>query len=331
MASTQERSAPRAIGVAFDGRASIAEVVAQARAAEIAGAETLWMASHLFLRDSVTTAHAVLAATNRVKVALMAMSPYAIHPVSIAMSAAALDELFPGRVVLCLGVGAPGDLAAAGIESPHPVPTLRESIQLCRSLLSGATMHHAGEHFQVQGRRLPNPTERVPIVLAASGPKMLALAGEEADGVLISAATSMQFIRWCVDQVDEGTSRRDRPGRCKTMAIVYTRIAADATAARNGIRRTMGFILRGAHHAKNVALAGSSLDQKALWDAFRDEDWTQVERLITDDVIGRHAAAGTSDDVRTRYDEYRTLGLDELIIGGIDDLHGIERALGAVG
>lgn len=330
MGSTQERNHPRAIGVAFDGRASIAEAVAQARAAETAGAATLWMASHLFLRDPVTTAHAVLAATNKVNVALMAMSPYAIHPVSIAMSAAALDELFPGRVVLCLGVGAPGDLAAAGIEAPHPVPTLRETIQLCRSLFSGATMHHTGEHFQVEGRRLPNPTRRVPIVLAASGPKMLALAGEEADGVLISAATSMQFIRWCVDQVEEGAKRRAQPARCKTMAIIYTRIADDAMAARNGIRRTMGFILRGAHHAKNVELAGSSLDQKALWNAYRDEDWTEVERLITDDVMRRHAAAGTSDDVRKRYDEYRTLGLDELIIGGIDDLRGIERALGAV-
>ncbi len=331
MDSTQVRSPPCAIGVAFDGRASIAEAVAQARAAETVGAQTLWMASHLFLRDPVTTAHAVLAATSRVKVALMAMSPYAIHPVSIAMSAAALDELFPGRVVLCLGVGAPGDLAAAGIEAPHPVPTLRESIQLCRSLLSGATMHHTAEHFQVQGRRLPNPTERVPIVLAASGPKMLALAGEEADGVLISAATSLQFIRWCIGQVEEGAKRRVQPGRCKTMAIVYTRIADDATAARNGIRRTMGFILRGTHHAKNVALAGSSLDQKALWDAYRDEDWTRVERLITDDVLSRHAAAGTPGEVRKRYDEYRTLGLDELIIGGIDDLDGIEGALGAVG
>ncbi len=331
MASTPEHRARGTIGVAFDGRATIADAIAQAQAAERAGAETLWMASHLFLRDPVTTAHAVLAATKRVKVALMAMSPYAMHPVSIAMSAAALDELFPDRVVLCLGVGAPGDLAAAGIESPHPVATLRESIQVCRSLLSGATMDHSGASFRVKGRRLPNPTDRVPIVLAASGPKMLALAGEEADGVLISAATSIPFIRWCMDQVDEGGLRRARGGHCKTMAIVYTRIADEAAAARDGIRRTMGFILRGAHHAKNVEMAGTSLDQKMLWDAYRDENWQMVERLVTDQVIARHAAAGTGHDVRKRYDEYRKLGLDELIIGGIDDLAGIERALGAVG
>ena len=330
MDSMPGNSARGSIGVAFDGRASIAQAVAQAKAAEAAGAATLWMASHLFLRDPVTTAHAVLAATRRVKVALMAMSPYAIHPVSIAMSAAALDELFPGRVVLCIGVGAPGDLAAAGIASPHPVPTLRESIQVCRSLFAGETMNHAGTAFNVQGRRLPNPTDSVPIVLAASGPKMLELAGEMADGVLISAATSPEFIRWCVAQTKQGATRRTRPGHCKTMSIVYTRIADDGLAARNSIRRTMGFILRGAHHAKNVELAGTSLDQQALWDAYRDECWPIVERLITDDVIHRHAAAGTASEVRKRYDDYRTLGLDELIIGGIDDLPGIERALQVV-
>jgi 5,10-methylenetetrahydromethanopterin reductase len=330
MDSPPTNNARGTIGVAFDGRASIAEAVAQSKAAEAAGAETLWMASHLFLRDPVTTAHAVLAATKRVKVALMAMSPYAIHPVSIAMSAAALDELFPGRVVLCIGVGAPGDLAAAGIESPRPGATIRESIQICRLLFAGEMMNHAGAAFRVAGRRLPNPTDRVPIVLAASGPKMLELAGEEADGVLISAATSLEFIRWCVYKTQEGAKRRVRSGRCKAMAIVYTRIAEEGAAARNGIRRTMGFILRGAHHAKNVELAGTSLDQKALWDAYRDENWPIVERLITDNVIDRHAAAGTATDVRRRYEEYRTLGLDELIIGGIDDLHGMEVALRAV-
>ncbi len=331
MGSTPESSKRGTIGVAFDGRAGITDVVAQAKAAEAAGAATLWMASHLFLRDPVTTAHAVLAATKRVKVALMAMSPYAMHPVSIAMSAAALDELFPGRVVLCLGVGAPGDLAAAGIASPHPVPTIREAIQVCRSLFAGETMNHAGTAFNVTGRRLPNPTDRVPIVLAASGPKMLELAGEEADGVLISAATSLEFVRWCVAKTKEGATRRTRPGHCKAMVIVYTRIADDGLAARNSIRRNMGFILRGAHHAKNVELAGTALDQKALWDAYRDEHWPIVERLITDAVINRHAAAGTASEVRKCYDDYRTLGLDELIIGGIDDLRGIEQALGAVG
>jgi 5,10-methylenetetrahydromethanopterin reductase len=319
------------IGVASDGRAALAEFVEQARTAEAGGAATIWVACHLFLRDPITAAHAALAATSRIRVALMAMSPYSVHPVFIAMSAAALDELFPGRVVLCLGVGAPGDLAAAGIAAPKPLATLRESIRICRDLLSGATVAHQGDVFKVSGRRLPNPTDRVPIVLAASGPQMLELAGAEADGVLISAATSIAFIRWCLSNVDRGAARRSVPGACRRMGIVYTRIADEEKAALDGIRRTMGFILRGPHHAKNVELAGTRLDQTALWNAYRDEQWSAVEGLVTDAVVRAHAAAGTPAQVRERYGEYRGLGLDEVIVGGIDDSQGIARALAAIG
>lgn len=326
MASTR----PGDTGVASDGRAPLAEFVEQAKAAEAGGASTIWVACHLFLRDPGTAAHAALAATSRIRVALMAMSPYSVHPVYIAMIAASLDELFPGRVALCLGVGAPGDLAAAGIESPKPLATVREAIAVCRTLFSGATIAHDGEAFKVQGRRLANPTDRVPIVLAASGPQMLELAGAEADGVLISAATSTGFIGWCLENVDRGAARRRLAGGCRRIALVYTRIDDDQRTALDGIRRTMGFILRGPHHAKNVELAGTELDQAALWTAYANEDWTTVERLVTDDVIRAHAAAGTPAHVAGRYAEYRKLGLDEVVVGGIDDRHGIARALQTV-
>src|SRR5215472_8069842 len=99
------------LGIALDGRAPMADIPAQARVAEEGGASTLWIACHLYNRNPITMATLALGATRRIKVALMAMSPYSMHPVLIAMAAASLDEAFPGRVILCLGVGAPADLA----------------------------------------------------------------------------------------------------------------------------------------------------------------------------------------------------------------------------
>ena len=317
-------------GVSSDGRATLAEFVKQAQAAEAGGASTMWVACHLFLRDPVTAAQAALSATSRIRVALMAMSPYTLHPVYIAMAAAALDELFPGRVMLCLGVGAPGDLAAAGVEASKPLTTMREAIRICRTLFSGENIAHDGEAFKVAGRRLANPTDRVPIVLAASGPQMLELAGAEADGVLISAATSTSYIRWCLERVERGAARRDLASHCRRMALVYTRIEDEEQVALDEIRRTMGFILRGPHHAKNVELAGTKLDQTALWNAYGDENWGEVDRLVTNDVIRSHAAAGTASQVRERYTQYRKLALDEVIVGGIDDSAGMARALTVV-
>src|ERR1700757_5015036 len=104
------------IGVSIDGRAPLKDIAGQAQGAGAGGATTLWLACHLFLRDPVTMAALALAATKKIKIALMAMSPYTTHPVYIARAAGSLDEAYPGRVILCLGAGAPADLKAAGID-----------------------------------------------------------------------------------------------------------------------------------------------------------------------------------------------------------------------
>ena len=314
------------VGVAFDGRAPIAAIAEQARLAEAGGAATLWIASHLFLRDPITTAALALGATPRIRVALMAMSPYSVHPVFAAMAAATLDERFPGRVILCLGVGAPADLAAAGIAAPRPLATLADAIDVTRALFAGEPVRHAGEIFRVADRRLINGAARVPIWLAASGPQMLALAGRAADGVLISAATSPQFIRWCLDHVERGAQGR----RVAKAALVYSSVGADGAAARDRLRRKLGFVLRGAHHAHNLALAGTTLDQAALAAAYKIEDWPTVDRLIDDAVVRRHAASGTPEEVRAAFAAYHTIGLDEVIVGGADTPADVHDCLAAV-
>jgi 5,10-methylenetetrahydromethanopterin reductase len=302
------------IGIAIDGRAPIGDIAAQAHAAEEGGATTLWIACHLFLRDPVTTAALALAATKRIKIALMAMSPYSTHPVYIAMAAASLDEAYPGRVILCLGAGAPADLKAAGIDSPRPLMAIGETVKICRSLFAGEMADFQGQMFKVSGRRLANGGRAVPIVIAASRPNMLKLAGRQSDGVLISAATSPPFVKACLDQAGAG----------RKSCIVYTKLGS-----LDPIRRPIGFVLRGAHHAENIRLGGARLDQAALAAAYAAENWSEVDRLVSDDVVRRHTACGTPQQVRDKLDEYRAIGLDEIVLGGMDDASSIAMALKA--
>ena len=302
------------LGIAIDGRAPLADIAAQARAAEEGGASTLWIACHLYLRDPVTTAALALAATGRIKIALMAMSPYSTHPVYIAMAAASLDEVYPGRVTLCLGAGAPADLKAAGIDSPKPLVAIGEAVKICRSLFAGEMTDFQGQMFKVSGRRLANGGRNIPIVIAASRPNMLKLAGRETDGVLISAATSPPFVKACLDHA----------GARRKSCIVYTKLGS-----LDPIRRPIGFVLRGAHHADNIRLGGAKLDQAALGAAYGAENWSEVDRLVSDDVVRRHTACGTPQEVRAKLDEYRAIGLDEVVLGGMDDARSIASALKA--
>ncbi|MCK8785689.1 LLM class flavin-dependent oxidoreductase [Roseomonas sp. NAR14] len=327
---------PARLGAAFEGRAPLAAIPALARAAEAGGAGTLWIASHLFLRDPITTALVALQATERLRVALMAMSPYAMHPVHIAMAAAALAELHPGRVVLCLGSGAPADRVAAGIEAPHPLAGLRDAVLMCRGLLAGETVRHEGRVFRLGGQRAlvnggTGGGATVPVVMAASKPRMLRLAGEVADGVLLSAGASEPFVRQCLDIVAEGAAGRP----VARIGLVYAaHVAADGVpdagareAALAPVRRRLAFILRGEHHAGNLAAAGSVLDQAALMALTQAGDWEGGMRLITDAVVARHAAAGTPAEIAAAVASYRRAGLDEVALAGNEAVDGLADTL----
>jgi 5,10-methylenetetrahydromethanopterin reductase len=311
-------------GISMDGRAPVTDIPAQARAAEEGGASTLWIACHLYLRDPITMAALALGATKRIKVALMAMSPYSVHPVFIAMAAATLDEMYPGRVILCLGAGAPADLKAAGLEATRPLVTIDETVKICQSLLAGEMADFQGQVFHVSGRRLANGARKVPIVIAASRSRMLKLAGRETDGVLISAATSPPFVKTCLAEAASTNPSFRKVG------IVYTKLGATEREGIDPIRRPIGFVLRGAHHAENIRLSGAKLDQAALATAYAAENWAEVDRLVSDDVVRRHAACGTPAQVKAKLEEYRAIGLDEVVIGGADDASSIAAALAAV-
>lgn len=305
---------PPRLGLSFDGGDPPDRLSEIAEIADAGEPANLWIACHLFHREPIACAAATLAATRRIGIVLMAMSPYTVHPVYATMAAATLDEYFPGRVQLCFGVGAPRDLEAVRIATERPLQTLREALDVSRALLTGETISFSGERYRVSGRRLAMGAHPVPLWLAASGPLMLELAGEKADGVVISAGTSPAFIRWSLDIVRRGEERGART--IKKAALVLCSVDHDEQAANDRLRRRLAYILRGQHHARNLELAGTKLDQPALANAFAQEDWRSVEDLMTDDVVRRHCASGTPSQVRQTLAAYSEAGLDEIVVYG---------------
>jgi 5,10-methylenetetrahydromethanopterin reductase len=316
---------PSEFGLSFDGSETPDALRALVKTADEGGVSTAWLASHLFQREPIATAALALAHSKTIAVALMAMSPYSVHPLYATMAAATLDEYFPGRVRLCFGVGAPRDLEAAGLVADHPLGTMREAIGVSRALLSGETIDFRGKRFRVSGRRLTNGAHQIPIFLAASGPQMLELAGAAADGVLISAATSPAFIRWTLDLV--GTGEQSAGRRIKKTVLVYVSADDDENIARNRLRRMLGFVLRGQHHARNLEMAGTTLDQAALAEAYAAEDWNALNRLVNDDVVKRHSASGTPSQVREAFATYEAVGIDEVVAAGIGDAAHLQKVI----
>jgi 5,10-methylenetetrahydromethanopterin reductase len=279
----------------------------------------------LFLRDPVALAATALARSRDLNVCLMAMSPFTVHPVQLAMAAATLDEMHPGRVGLCLGSGAPADLASVRIDNSRPLVAVREAVRLVRALLAGETVTFMGEIYRVKGRRLGTGARLVPLTVAASGPRMLEMAGAEADAVLISAGTSVEFVRWSLEQVARGACGRS----VRRVGLVYAAVNDDAGQAHDGLRRILAITLRGPHHAHNLQLAGNHLDQERLRAAVAAEDRTAIASLITDRIVDTHAASGTPTHLAARLSAYRAAGLDEIVISGVADPDHLERIIAA--
>jgi 5,10-methylenetetrahydromethanopterin reductase len=156
---------------------------------------------------------------------------------------------------------------------------------------------------------------------------MLELAGAAADAVLISAAASPAFVRWSLDRVRRGEAASGRGVR--KVALVYAAAAEDEKAAHDRLRRTLGFVLRGPHHRRNLALGGAALDQPALAQAYAREDWAAVDRLVGDDVVRAHAASGTPAQLRAALERYQSVGLDEIVFAGIGRTEDLRRILDA--
>lgn len=309
-----------------DARERVAIILAKVQAAYDAGVRTLWVANHLFQRDPVTLGHAALAQCPQLRVVLMAVNPFTQHPVQSAMSAATLDELFPGRVSLCLGAGAPTDLQSVGIDGSKPLHAMREAMQLTRALFSGEAVRFEGQTFQVRDRVLSNGTDGIPLILAASGPQMLELAGVSADGVLITAGSSVEFVRWSVEHMRRSAGSR----KVRVHGLAYASIDDDPAKACARVRRTLGIVLRGPHHARNLELAGSALDQAKLSIAMSENDTATTEALVTDHIVRRHALAGTAEQIRRRLQDYERAGLDEVVLAGTADAQQVSRILAAV-
>ena len=178
-------------GVWFQGGLNVDATVDLAARSEAAGVESVWLAEGPVARDAFVTLSAIASRTSRVELATGVVNPFTRHPAQLAASFATLDELSHGRAVAGVGFGARDFLIPLGINVAKPLTAAREMVEIIRGLLGREVINHHTDRFELDGVRLGMRPFRlgVPIFLAATGPKMCALAGEVADGIYILYGT----------------------------------------------------------------------------------------------------------------------------------------------
>jgi 5,10-methylenetetrahydromethanopterin reductase len=164
----------------------VTDVVELARHAEEMGFCRCWVYDEgLAARDVYMNLAAIAAATERVLVGPGITNPFTRHPGATASAIATLDEISGGRAFLGIGAGGSLTLGPLSIEHRYSLTAVREMIQACRGLFSGDVINFEGRYFGLTDARLEYGRPDTEIWLAGRGPKMLALGGEVADGVML--------------------------------------------------------------------------------------------------------------------------------------------------
>lgn len=193
------------VGVVFHPAFEPEALPAYARHVEASGLDELWLWEDCFREGGVSTAAVALAVTERIRVATGVL-PMPLRNVALtAMEAATLARTFPARLVLGVGHGVQDWMAQVGARPASPLTLMREYVPALRSLLAGERVTTAGRYVTLNDVALDWPPAAPPPVWAAGeGPRTLRLAGELAEGVVLTGGTSAEVAREALAGVREG-------------------------------------------------------------------------------------------------------------------------------
>jgi 5,10-methylenetetrahydromethanopterin reductase len=296
--------------------------------AEAAGFDQLWVSHDLFLRSAPVLLAAAAGATERLMLGTGVLNPYSEHPVELAMHAATLQELSNGRAMLGMAAGAAGFLQKAGVTQEEPMRRTRQALRACRALLDGespAEVQGTGD-WGGAARLLNPPARRVPIYLGAMSPRMLALGGELADGVL-ALLFPPEHYAVARGQIVNGSDEAYRPpGRVDIPACVWVSVDEDRERARAALAHKLVFY--GPEFApyllERVGLSRADFAPAAT--AQQRGDTEEALRLITPAML-RLGIAGTPEDVINRCAPLIEQGATHLSFGpplGPDPLRAVD-------
>jgi len=306
------RTLARPIGLGLAARGDPDDVLDWARRARDAGLESLWIHDSYFERDAVTFATTVVDGLARdgdrdesgFRVALGAVNPFTRHPVVLAMTGSALDEILPGRIVMGLGTGLPLRLKQMGIpyEPDGAVERVSSAMDQIRALWAGERLPSATPGLPPIQPMFP-PAHRIPIVIAAYRKAFVELAGRKADGYLARPAESIPSLRGILERLRTSAAAAGRdPASIETAGYLLSLVDRTRREALNRAKREP-FVIYMMSVLSDVSLRRAGFEPELrdrIADAWRAEDYTLAGNLIPDELLDAFMLCGTREDVAAK-------------------------------
>ena len=236
-----------------------------------------------------------------ISISCAVVSAYTRGPALLAMSAAALGEIAPGRARF--GIGAGSNVIVGnwnGIPFEEPYRRVRDTIRFLRASLAGEKVTHEYDTFAVKGFRLGIRVDEVPpILVAALRPGMLRLAGREGDGAIINWL-SADDVKTVVPHVGEDK---------EIVARIFVLPTDDEEVVRYIGKRAIAAYINVPVYAAFHAWLGRGETLQPMWDAWRAGDREAATAAIPDELVDALIVHGTPTQIREHLDRYIANGV----------------------
>jgi 5,10-methylenetetrahydromethanopterin reductase len=291
--------------------------------AEQRGFEAVWQAESRLVRDAIVPMAAYAAVTEKILVGSGVINNWTRNIGLLAATFLTLDDLAPDRIICGLGAWWDPLASNVGISRRKPLTAMRETVEILRRLLNLEAVTFEGEFVQVNGIELDivhgrREPRNVPIMIGATGPKMMALTGEIADGVVLNYCVPPEYNDHALDQLAKGAKKAgrtiddiDRPQLVVCSVDHNPEVAIDTTR-----ELLTQYLAQQPHIAKASGVSQDVVEeiQSILGWPATHEQIQSAKHLVPDELIHRITASGTPEEAKSKVEEYRQHGCTSPIL-----------------
>jgi probable F420-dependent oxidoreductase len=299
-------------GVCVQGP-TVGRHVEVAREAERLGYETAWV-TEVQGPDAVTVMAAIAAATERLTICTGIVPVYVRDPFLMAMTFHSLQDLSGGRMVAGFGTSTPAIVTGwHGIPFERPIAKTRAYVDIVRKLLAGERVKAEGE-FTIRGASLRNAVKTpVPIYLAALNDRMLELAGEVADGVILNFPT-IGYVEWAIAAISRGLAKAGRERSSIDIVANFRTGPGSFDAFGPSLRRELLSYFTAPVYQKVWRADGYAAEVETVSGLWASGDRAGALSAIPDAFVDAHGIIGTPAECRAKVQRFFDAGVDHAVL-----------------
>ena len=298
-------------GVGLFPTEPLQKMIHLAKVSEETGYSHIWVGdSHLIWREAYVNMAAMALNTTKVKLGTGVTNPLTRHPSVVGSAYATLEEYAPGRMIVGIGLG-DSSVETMGMK-PAKLSYFETTIGQLRDLLDGKKVQLETGKIHVL-----HPCQRkVPIYIAASGPKMLELCGRIADGVIVLVGVADEYIEHAKEKIVAGAKLAGRKLTDIQLVLWVPCAVSENTSAKDAVKAHVARVV--AHPLPYVL---DPNEQKVLAEIRKTYDYyhhmdqqANHAEAIPDWLVDKFAIAGTVDECRRQIERIKKTGIQQIAI-----------------